>query len=164
VFVTNHALSGMLVGRLFKNRPGTAFAAGLASHLLLDTVPHWGCRVSKIGPKQKKASEGSGLSTPFLTMAKRDGVLGLIVLAAGTLAVERPARNATVAAMAGAVVLDLDKPLYYFFGINPFPGVIQRIHGWVQNESPGGMRNELRFGAAFAVADVFTVIQARRPG
>jgi hypothetical protein len=33
----------------------------------------------------------------------------------------------------------------------------------VQNESPGGMTNELRFGTAFAVADLITVIQARRP-
>jgi hypothetical protein len=162
VFVTNHVLSGMLVGRLFKNRPGTAFVAGVASHLLLDAVPHWGCRVSKRGPKQK-VSEKSALSTPFLTVAKRDGVLGLVAMAVGTLAVERPARNATMAAMTGAVLLDLDKPLLYFLRINPFPAVVQRLHGWVQNESPGGMTNELRFGAAFAVADLLTVMQARRP-
>jgi hypothetical protein len=163
VFVTNHVLSGMLVGRLFKNRPGTAFVAGIASHLILDAVPHWGCRVSKLGPKEK-VSEKSGQSAPFLTMAKRDGVLGLVAMAAGALAVERPARNATVAAMTGAVLLDLDKPLFYFFGVNPFPAVVQSVHGWVQNESPGGMTNELRFGAAFAAADLLTVVRARRPG
>jgi hypothetical protein len=163
VFVTNHVLSGMLVGRLLKNRPGTALVAGIASHLVLDAVPHWGCRVSKLGPKQQ-SSEQWGPSASFLTMAKRDGVLGLVAMAAGALAVERPARSATLAAMTGAVLLDLDKPLLHFFGVNPFPAVVQRLHGWVQNESPGGMTNEVRFGAAFAVADLLTVVRARRPG
>jgi hypothetical protein len=162
VFVTNHVLSGMLVGRLLKDRPGAALVAGVASHLVLDAVPHWGCRVSKIGAK-KQDSDPLPPGGAFLTMAKLDGVLGLIALTAGALAVERPARNATVAAMAGAVLLDLDKPLLYFLGVNPFPAVVQRVHGWVQNESPGGMTNELRFGTAFAVADLITVIQARRP-
>ncbi len=34
----------------------------------------------------------------------------------------------SVAAMAGAVLLDLDKPLEHFFRWNPFPTVVQRVH------------------------------------
>ena len=69
-----------------------------------------------------------------------------------------------MAAMAGAVLLDLDKPCLYFFGVDPFPAVVQRLHRRVQNESPGGMPNELRFGIAFAAADLLTILRARCAG
>jgi hypothetical protein len=163
VFVTNHVLSGVLIGRLLKERPAAALVAGVASHLVLDAVPHWGCRVSKPG-KKDRTSEQLGQTPRFLKVAKRDGVLGSVAMVAATLAVERPARTATVAAMTGAVLLDLDKPFVYFFGVNPFPAVVQRLHGWIQNESPGGLSNELRFGCAFAAADLVTVVRARRLG
>jgi hypothetical protein len=153
VFVTNHALSGVLIGRLLKRRPAAALLVGIASHLVLDAIPHWGCIRYEPGGKER-----------FLTVAKRDGVLGLAAMAAAVLAVERPARVATVAAMTGAVLLDLDKPSLYFLGVNPFPAFVQELHRRAQNESPAGMPNELRFGAAFAVADVLTVLRARRAG
>lgn len=160
MFVTNHVLSGVLIGRLLKDRPRAALLAGIASHLVLDSIPHWGCSASN--------PEGSGRNAPqvkasgrFLTVARRDGVLGLGAMAAAALVVERPARTATVAAMTGAVLLDLDKPLFYFFGVNPFPTVVQRLHGWVQRESPHGLANELGFGFVCAVVDVLTVARAR---
>jgi hypothetical protein len=162
VFVTNHALSGVLIGRLLKDRPGTALLAGVASHLALDMVPHWGCSVAKLG--KKRSYQQKRPSTSFLTAAKRDGVLGLMTMAAATIAVERPARVSTVAAMTAAILLDLDKPLFYFFGITPFPSVVQRLHGWVQNESPDGLSNELRVGFAFASADLFTIVRGRHRG
>lgn len=151
MFVTNHVLSGVLIGRLLKRRPGAALLAGVASHLILDAVPHWGCIRSQAGGTER-----------FLTVAKRDGVLGLVAMAAAALAVERPARTATVAAMTGAVLLDLDKPFLHFLGLNPFPAVVQKLHEQIQNESPDGLPNELRFGAAFAVADLLTVVRARQ--
>jgi hypothetical protein len=153
VFVTNHALSGVLIGRLLKRRPAAAFLAGIASHLVLDAIPHWGC--------VRYLPEGN---ERFLAVAKRDGVLGLAAMASATLAVEPEVRAATLAAMSGAVLLDLDKPLLHFFGFDPFPQIVQRLHRRVQNESPTGLPNELRFGAAFAVADVLTVLRARRAG
>jgi hypothetical protein len=152
VFVTNHALSGVLIGRLLRKRPRAAFVAGIASHLVLDAIPHWGCNSSEPGRAN------------FLTVAKRDGVLGLAAMASAVFAVERPARVATLAAMTGAVLLDLDKPFLHFLGVNPFPEVVQRLHNRVQNESPTGLSNELRFGVGFAVADVLTVLRARRIG
>ena len=54
--------------------------------------------------------------------------------------------------MAGAVLLDLDKPFQYFVGVNPFPRIVNRIHQEIQNESPSGLRNEFLYGAAFSVA------------
>jgi hypothetical protein len=151
VFVTNHVLSGVLIGRLLKRRPGTALVAGVASHLVLDAIPHWGCLRFQPGGKQR-----------FLKAAKRDGVLGLAAMASAMLAVERSARAATLMAMAGAVLLDLDKPSLHFFGVDPFPPVIQELHRRIQNESPDGMPNELRFGAAFCVADLLAVAWGRQ--
>jgi len=151
MFVTNHVLSGVIVGRLFRRRPLTAFAVGLVSHLALDAVPHWGCDL--------KSPEDRLL---FLRYARRDGLLGIAtgLFAAG--AVGRDARPATVAAITGAVLLDADKPILHFWGRDPFPNVISRIHGRVQNESPHGMPNELAFGIACALADVFVAARSRR--
>jgi hypothetical protein len=147
MFVTNHVLSGALIGRALERRPVAAFAVGVVSHLALDAVPHWGCKNDR---------------ERFLTVAKRDGVLGLTTMAAATLVATKSARPATVAAMAGAAFLDLDKPLLHFFGRNPFPGVVCRFHDWVQKESPRGLANEIRFGSACAAADVVAAVIARR--
>jgi hypothetical protein len=152
VFVTNHVLSGALIGRLAERRPVTAFVAGVASHLLLDAVPHWGCDLRRPGGPEQ-----------FLVVARRDGLLGLTAIAAIALLTERPARSASLAAMAGAVLLDLDKPLLHFFGRDPFPLVVQRLHRRIQNESPNGLRNEIGFGFAFAALDAVAAGIARHP-
>jgi hypothetical protein len=151
VFVTNHVLSGALIGHVLRRRPATAFVVGVASHLALDAVPHWGCETRRSGGKEK-----------FLTAAKRDGMLGLSAMAAVALAAPKQARPAAIAGMAGAVLLDLDKPLLHFFGWNPFPRVVRRLHEKVQNESPDGLPNEIRFGVGFAAADVALNVMARR--
>jgi hypothetical protein len=76
--------------------------------------------------------------------------------------VDRMSRNSTVAAMAGAVLLDLDKPISFATGRNPFPSIVQRIHSGIQNESEQGMPNEVRFGLAFAAIDAVTAFSQRR--
>ena len=153
VFVTSHVLSGVLIGRAARGRPATAFLAGIGSHLVLDSMPHWGC-----GLMNEESHE------EFLVIAKRDGVLGLGVIAAAVATVERRDRAATIAAMAGAVLLDLDKPCKYFFGFNPFPRPIIRLHSRVQNESPDGMAKEFAYGSLLAMADVLMISLGRRAG
>jgi hypothetical protein len=151
MFVTNHVLSGIVIGRLLQRRPVAAFVVGVGSHLVLDMVPHWRC-----------GAEGGTDSELFLRYAKRDGVLGLAVMAGATAAVDRRARPATLAAMAGAALLDVDKPTMYFWGRNPFPLWVQRIHVKVQNESPRGMPNEIAFGLVCALADAAIARRGRR--
>jgi hypothetical protein len=153
VFVTNHALSGALVGRLLKRRPAVAFVVGLGSHLILDALPHWGCDMTQPGGNER-----------LLAAAKRDGVLGLVTMGVATLAAERSARVATLAAMTGAVLLDVDKPLVYFFGLNPFPASVRRLHSRIQRESPEGIHKEIKFGFAFAAADALAAVAAHRRG
>jgi hypothetical protein len=151
VFVTNHVLAGVLVGRALERHPVAAFAVGVGSHLVIDAVPHWGCDWSTEDGEER-----------FLAAARRDGLLGLAALAAGALAVDRKARPAVVAAMAGSVLLDLDKPIEYFFGVYPFPDPVRRIHLGVQNESPRGMPNEVAFGVVTALADALVASAPRR--
>ncbi len=152
MFVTNHVLSGVLIGRALERRPVTAFVVGVGSHLVLDSIPHWGCDTTN--------EEGT---EHFLAVARRDGVLGLAAMAAGALAVDRRARPAVIAAMAGAAFLDLDKPIQHFFGVYPFPQAVRRLHSWVQNEAESGLAVEMLFGAAFAVADAVVAVGTRRP-
>jgi len=151
MFVTNHVLSGALLGHVFDRRPVTAFLAGLGSHLILDAIPHWGCDFERPDwPEQ------------FLRIARRDGVLGLVTVVGAAIAVDRGARVATVAAITGAVVLDLDKPCEYFAGLNPFPAAVQRLHKWVQNEAPTRMANEIAYGIVFAATDAVAIAVQRR--
>lgn len=151
MFATNHVLSGVVVGRIFERRPVAAFVAGVASHLVLDMVPHWGCTV--------KTPEGR---ERFIRYAQRDGLLGLAVTLGATAAVDRRARLATVAAIAGATLLDADKPALYFWGRNPFPQFVRKIHAKAQNESPEGMPNEMVFGLTCALADALIAVRSRR--
>ena len=69
---------------------------------------------------------------------------------------------ATFAAIAGATLLDADKPAMYFWRKNPFPRAVRRIHTWAQNESPEGMPNEILFGVSCALADAVIAVQSRR--
>jgi len=151
MFVTNHVLSGVVIGRLLERHPVAAFVVGVGSHLALDMVPHWGCDV--------RTPLGGQL---FLRYAKRDGLMGLLTMACAAGAVDRRARTATVAAMAGAVLLDADKPAIHFLGRNPFPEAVRKIHSRAQNESPQGMPNEIVFGLLCAVTDAAIAVNGRR--
>ncbi len=64
--------------------------------------------------------------------------------------------------MAGAVLLDADKPMIYYFGRNPFPKAVRRIHARAQNESPEGIPNEMLFGVTCAIADAVVAVSSRR--
>jgi hypothetical protein len=151
MFVTNHVLAGAVIGNRYPDRPVTAFLVGVGSHLAMDAVPHWGCDAS--GPDGPEH---------FFRVARRDGLLGLAVIGGALLVTDRRHRVATAAAIVGSVLLDLDKPAEHFFGVNPFPDAVQRIHGGIQRESRHGMLVELVSGALLALADAWSVPSVRR--
>jgi hypothetical protein len=136
VLLTNHVLAGALIGALAR-RPLPAFAAGVASHFVLDAIPHWG----KWGSRRR-----------FLRVAAVDGLVSLA--AAGALAAAAPPdrRLAVVAGLAGAALPDLDKPAVMWLGWSPYPSAVTRFHGRIQDEAPGRLRYELLAAAAFAAA------------
>ena len=151
MFVTNHALAGVLIGRRFVSRPATAFLVGFGSHLLMDAVPHWGCDIRRPGGPDR-----------FLRAARRDGLLGLAVIAVAARTVDRDRRTATAAAIAGAVLLDLDKPCQHFFAVNPVPEGLQRFHGWIQRESERLMPVEVATGVGLAGVELLAMMFAGR--
>ena len=146
VLLTNHVLSGALIGALTR-RPLPAFAAAVASHFVLDAVPHWG---------------EWGSTRRFLQAAVPDGLVSLAVM--GALAAVSPAdrRPAVVAGMSGAVLPDLDKPAKLWFGGSPFPGAVDRFHSRIQREAAGRAHLELLAAAGLACA-ALAAIRAGRP-
>jgi hypothetical protein len=136
VLLTNHILSGALIGALAR-RPLPAFTAGVASHFVLDTMPHWG----QWGSQRR-----------FLQVAVPDGLISLAV--AGALAVASPSgcRPAVLAGMAGAALPDMDKPANLWFGRSPFPGAVDRFHSRIQHEAPRRAHVELLAAGALASA------------
>jgi hypothetical protein len=133
--ITHHALAGTAIG-LAVRRPVVAFAAGLASHLVMDCCPHW-------GDEDRSWEE-------FVAVARVDGTVGLAVCAAALVAAPRAARPAVAAAIAGACVIDMDKVGRHFLGRSPYPEWFDRFHGRIQNERPDGWVVEA--GAALALA------------
>ena len=113
----------------------------------MDMTPHWG--------NPTLGEDG------FYAVAKRDGLLGLAAVAICAVA-GVPPRRALVAGMAGAAILDSDKPSEYFFGVNPLPGRIDRFHQRIQRESPEGLRVELAAGVALAATAGAMLVGARR--
>jgi hypothetical protein len=50
--------------------------------------------------------------------------------------------------MAGAAIVDADKPCDYFFGWNPFPAPWNAFHKRIQNEAPHRMPQEVATAVA----------------
>jgi hypothetical protein len=119
VLLTNHVLSGALIGALAR-RPVSAFAAGVASHFVLDAVPHWG---------------DWGSRRRFVRVAMADGLVSLAVAGAFAAASPSERRPAVLAGMAGAALPDVDKPTRLWFGWSPFPAAVDRFHSRIQREA-----------------------------
>jgi hypothetical protein len=147
MFITNHILAGAIAGTVCRRRPARAFAVGFATHVVMDITPHWG--------NAELGRDG------FYAVAKRDGLLGLAAMSILTVA-GVPPRTALLAGMAGAAVLDSDKPGEFFFGVNPLPRWVDRIHKGMQHESPQGMRVEIPAGIALATVAGALLVRARR--
>src|ERR1700739_4778462 len=99
MLVTNHVLSGAVIGAASRRRPASAFALGVLSHLALDAASHWG--------------KWRGRSA-VMQVAVSDGLTGLAVMGVMAALAPRDARTAAVAGMAGAALPDLDKPAIVF--------------------------------------------------
>jgi len=133
MLITNHVLSGAVIGAVTR-RPGPAFAGGVASHFVLDAVPHWG--------KWRNRDQ-------FMYVAVRDGLTGLAAMAVITAIAPPSARAAVLAGMAGAALPDLDKPSVIYFGFSPFPRVVNEFHSAIQDEAQG--RAHIEAGAALVL-------------
>jgi hypothetical protein len=149
VFVTNHALAGAAIGALVR-RPVPAFVIGVASHVLMDMAPHFG--------------EPDMDEDEFFRLARIDGSIGLGVLAAVAAAAPLSVRRGVLAGLAGACLIDLDKPGRHFFGRSPWPPAVNRFHDDIQNEVPQGRWTEAATAAALLAAVGVAFRDRRRRG
>jgi hypothetical protein len=145
VLLTNHVLSGALIGALAR-RPLPAFATGVASHFVLDTMPHWG----QWGSERR-----------FLRVAVPDGLIALAAMGAFAAVSPPDRRLAVVAGMTGAALPDLDKPTNLWFGWSPFPGPVDRFHSRIQHEAPRRAHLELAAAGIFAVGALIALRRSR---
>jgi hypothetical protein len=136
MLVTNHVLSGAVIGAVVR-RPISAFVLGVASHFVLDAVPHWG----KFGGGRR-----------FFLVAVPDGLAGLAAMWIMTAIAPPDRRAAVLAGMAGAALPDLDKPSKVAFGRSPFPRVVNEFHAVIQREGSRRAHYEAAFAAVFSCA------------
>jgi hypothetical protein len=146
MLVTNHVLSGALLGAAVRN-PWLALPLGVASHFALDATPHWGQWND---------------DTHFMRVAVIDGLTGLAAMGAAARAAGPGERAAVVAGMVGAALPDLDKPTRVFLGFSPFPAKVDAFHARVQDEAPHRFRShELTAAALFAVGFAALALRGR---
>ena len=146
MLLTNHVLSGALIGALAR-RPLPAFAAGVASHFVLDAIPHWG---------------DWGSQSRFLHVAVSDGLVSLATMGAFAAVSPPDRRLAMLAGMAGAALPDLDKPTLLWFGWSPWPGPVNRFHSRIQHEAPRRAHVEALAAGALGGAALIAVRRFRR--
>ncbi len=96
MLATTHALTGAYLGRHTRSRVA-ALAAGLASHVVLDVLPHWGVASRTDDPDDART---------FWRVAVADG----LVTAATLLWLARRGQGTALAGAVGAVTPDLNKP------------------------------------------------------
>jgi hypothetical protein len=118
VLITNHVVAGAVIGAAVR-RPAYAFGIGVASHAVMDALPHWGHPDYSV----------------FIKVAVVDGLFGLATMATLARAAGPERRAAVVAGMLGACLPDADKPSTLFFGRSPFPGWVDDVHRRIQNEA-----------------------------
>lgn len=134
-------LAGALIGRAAARHPAAAFGMGVVSHFAMDACPHWGIH-NPVG----------GFSDEFLRVAKCDGCAALAAMAVAAGLAPGRSRRAVIAGMAGAALPDLNKPMKYLVGFNPFPGPVDRFHMRIQRESPDLMPLEIGIAAVLTAA------------
>ena len=145
MLVTNHVLAGALIGRVMSRHPVGAFVVGMASHFAMDCCPHFG-------------DESWTRDSPeFLRLAYCDGCCGLAAMAIAAGLSPGRSRKTVIAAMAGAAVVDSDKPLEHFFDWNPWPEKWNQFHKRIQNEEPNRLPIEVGTALVLGVAGYFAL-------
>jgi hypothetical protein len=144
MLLTNHALTGILLGELI-NEPLIAFPAGVASHLLLDTTPHASWRPGPFRyPRLRDDPVGMRqfLTPGNVIVGALDGFGAVSVLVAGLIAFP-DRRPSVIAGWFGGVGPDLFYLVELVFKRRAFPRFKAFHHRIQWSESPYGIATEV---------------------
>ena len=146
MLATNHVIFGASVGLIVKD-PYLAFVSGTVSHLILDSIPHWGSSIAGVNNDKL-----------FIKVARADGLTLLTVFA---LLAFLPIDNRLPILLGafGGLLFDLDKPMMHFFKIKIWPSWFDKLNIIIQRESPKRWWVELI--AFILFISLFTVLLAR---
>lgn len=138
MLATTHVLTGALIGRRVRS-PLLAAGLGVASHLALDALPHWGVDVSTPSGRRR-----------FMRVAVADG----LALSAALVAVfRRYGARSEFAGALGALLLDMDKPAAEVGVEQLWPDRLHLFHVGIQTgERPHRWPMDVAVGAAAALA------------
>jgi hypothetical protein len=137
MILLTHAVVGAAVARLFPHHPWLGFFAAIASHFVLDAVPHWQYRVRSITRDKKfidkKVIVGKrlGIDMSIVTLDFACGLLlSLYFLGNGSpLAPKLP----LILGAVGGCVPDGLQFLYFLVRREPLL-TLQKFHAWVETK------------------------------
>lgn len=144
MIITNHVLAGALIGLHSRSAP-VAATVGLASHLAMDAVPHWGVDNDEA----------------YLRVARVDGLTGLLVSATAIITAPAARRWQVAAGIFGACLPDTDQVSVHFLGTHVHPAWFNDLHYTIQREHEW-FGQELLLAAGLATAVALATRRARR--
>ena len=134
--LSTHALVGAAVATLFPTHPAAAFVAGFASHLAIDSLPHWDYKPRSLvknyeDPLETNMTVGKDFLMDFVKIAL-DAIIGAS-LAMLIFYVLFHVASITII-MIGVVAGILPDPLQFVYWKTRTPLLLplQRFHIWVQ--------------------------------
>ncbi len=134
MILATHVIAGAAIGRLTEN-PLLAFALGLASHLVLDAIPHWQYELKSKIYSDNVTEEDMALGGKFIGDIARlgldffSGIFISILAFAGWNGFTNPPA-ALVAGIAGGVLPDALQFAFWKFKHEPLTS-IQKFHSWI---------------------------------
>lgn len=115
--LSTHFVLGGVIGLALHSSPATALAAGVASHFLLDTLPHWDYHLASLEGGGDAATKNMRvLSRDFIhDLAKigADVLIGIVGLWLLTKYLDRPATLAVWLGAVGGVLPDAMQFVYF---------------------------------------------------
>jgi hypothetical protein len=144
VLITNHVLSGAVVGALAPDSL-SAVTRGFVSHFALDALPHFGVEEEHL-----------------MKVAVPDGLVGLAAIYVVARSTPRGRLLPVLGGIFGACLPDMDKPAQQFFGRSPFPRWFDRAHASIQPEASHRLPVELATAGVCAAALTLLLKQPRR--
>jgi len=140
MFFSTHTIVGSFIGKKIPSAP-VAILVGATSHLVLDSIPHWGNQPEIFWP-----------------VAITDGLLGgtvVLYLAKKALNSRKTSDINSFLAAVAAGAPDWDKPFRELLGVEPWPEFFNNFHKVIQTESP--TRFPMEISILLALIFIFSI-------